>query len=52
MQVPRGKGVGRGEEVVRELGIDMHTPLLLKWTTNRDLLHSSGNPAHVEWQLG
>ena len=30
---------------VRGFGMDMYTPLLLKWITNQDLLHSTGNSA-------
>ena len=33
------------EGTVREFGIDMYTLLYLKWTTNRDLPHSTGNSA-------
>ena len=36
-----GLGVGR----VRECGTDMYTLLYLKWITNKDLLHSTGNSA-------
>ena len=32
------RGEGRGEGIVRELGIDMYTLLYLKWITNKDLL--------------
>ena len=35
----------RGEETVREFGIDMYTLLYLKWITNKDLLYSTGNSA-------
>ena len=30
---------------VRECGIDMYTPLYLKWITNKDLLYNTGNSA-------
>ena len=40
--VARGKG-WRGKD--RESGMDRYTLLYLKWTTNKDLLHSSGNSA-------
>ena len=30
----------------RELGIDMYTPLYLKWITNKGLLSSTGNAAY------
>ena len=36
---------GRGEGIVRELGINMYTLLYLKWMTNKDLLYSTGNSA-------
>ena len=29
----------------REFGMDMYTLLYLKWITNRDLVHSTGNSA-------
>ena len=32
-------------EIVREFGIDMHTQLYLKWTTNKVLVYSTGNSA-------
>ena len=35
----------RGEGTVRELGVDMHTLLYLKWITNKDLLYSIWNSA-------
>jgi len=34
-----------GKGIVREFGMDMHTLLYLKWTTNKDLLYSTGNSA-------
>ena len=34
-----------GEEVVRELGMDMYTLLYLKWVNNRDLLYSTWDSA-------
>ena len=30
---------------MREFGLDVYTRLYLKWTTNRGLLWSTGNPA-------
>ena len=36
---------GWGEGTVRELGMDMHTLLYLKWITNKVLLYSTGNSA-------
>ena len=36
-------GDGWREGIVRELGVDMHTLLYLKWITNKDLLYSTGN---------
>ena len=36
---------GWGEGIVRELGMDMHTLLYLKWITNKVLLYSTGNSA-------
>ena len=39
--VTRDKGWGEG--IVREFGIDMYTPLYLKWINNKDLLYSTGN---------
>ena len=36
---------GRWEGIVREFGINMYTLLYLKWITNKDLLHSTGNSA-------
>ena len=37
-----------------EFGIDIYTLLHLKWTTNKDLLYSSGDPAqcHVAAWMG
>ena len=36
---------GRMGEKDREFGIDMYTPLYLKWITNKVLLCSTGNSA-------
>ena len=39
----------------RELGVDMHTLLYLKWITNKVLLYSAGNSAQgcvVAWMGG
>ena len=42
------------ERAVRELGIDMHTLLSLKWLTNKDLLERTGKSAqrHVAAWMG
>ena len=34
-----------GEGIIRESGMHMHTPLYLKWITNKDLLCSTWNSA-------
>ena len=34
---------GCGEGIVRKFGMDTYTLLYLKWITNKDLLHSTGN---------
>ena len=36
---------GWKEGIVREFGIDMYTLLYLNWTTNKDLLYSTGYSA-------
>ena len=36
---------GREKEIVREFEINMYTLLYLKWITNKDLSHSTGNSA-------
>ena len=36
-----------GERIVREFGINMYTLLYFKWTTNKVLLYSTGNSAHL-----
>ena len=43
-----------GEEIVRELGMDMHTLLYVTWRTSKDLLSSTGNSAqcHVAAWMG
>ena len=41
--VTRGEWWGGG--LVREFGIDAYTLLYLKWITNKDLLHITGNSA-------
>ena len=33
--------------LTRNNRIDMYTPLYLKWITDKDLLYSTGNTAHV-----
>lgn len=38
-------GEGWEEGIVREFGIDIHTPLYFKWITNKDLLYSTWNSA-------
>ena len=43
LMVTREEGLGGG--IVREFGIDIYTLLYLKWITNKDLLHSTGNSA-------
>ena len=43
MIVGRGEGLGNG--IVREFGMDMPSLLHLKYITNKDLLHSTGNSA-------
>ena len=42
------------EGIFRELGMDMYTLLYLKWVTNKDLLHSTGNSAqcYVATRMG
>ena len=48
------RGAG-GEGIVREFGIHMYTLLYLKWITNKDLLHSTGNSAQcyvAAWMEG
>jgi len=35
--------VAEGQEIVREFGMDMYTPLLTKWITNKDLIYSIWN---------
>ena len=38
--------------IVREIGMDVHTPLYLKWITSKDLLFSAGILINVTWQPG
>ena len=38
--------------IVREIGMDVHTPLYLKWITSKDLLFSVGILINVTWQPG
>ena len=45
----RGGGWGRMRESDREFGMNMHTLLLLKWITNKDLLNSMGPSA--QWYM-
>ena len=45
IMVVRGKK--KGEEIVREFGINMHTLLYLKWVTNKNLLYNTGNSAQL-----
>ena len=35
------------QPIVREIGMDMYTPLYLKQITNKDLVYSMGNSAHI-----
>ena len=47
--------VARGEGIVWESGMDIHTLLNFKWITNKDLLYSTGNSAQcymVAWKGG
>ena len=47
------RGEGWGEEgMVREFGIKKYTLLYLKQITNKNLLYSTRNFAHVMWQPG
>ena len=39
------QGEGKGEGIVKEVGMDMYTPLYLKWMTSQNLLHSTWNLA-------
>ena len=41
MNLPGGNGWWGG--TVGEFGIDMHTPLYLKWIINKDILYGTGN---------
>ena len=52
MVTERGRMLG--EATVREFGTDMYALLCLKWITNKDLLHSTGNSAqcHVAAWMG
>ena len=49
LTLPRVEGLGEGrvsgEGRVREFGMDMYTPLYLKWITNKDLLYTTGSSA-------
>ena len=45
------RGKKKGEETVREFGINMHTLLYLKWVTNKNLLYSTGNSAQLHGSL-
>ena len=44
-------GGSTGEGVVREFGMDIYTPLCLKWITNRDCI-AYGALLNVAWQPG
>ena len=46
------RGEEQGEGIVREFENNMYTLLYLKWITNKDLLCSTVNSAHVMWQPG
>ena len=37
-QTYSGPGEGWEEGIIREFGMDMYTPLYLKWITNKNLL--------------
>ena len=41
------RGKKKGEEVVREFGINMHTFLDLKWVSNKNILYNTGNSARL-----
>ena len=44
-----------GERIARESGMNMHTPLYLRWVTNKVLLCSTGNSAQcyvADWMGG
>ena len=45
IMVVRGKK--KGDEIVREFGINMHILLYLKWVTNKNLLYNTGNSAQL-----
>ena len=49
-----GGGGGWEEGIVKEFGMDMYTLLYVKWITNKDLLHSTGNSVqyHGEGWMG
>ena len=40
-----GEEESGGGEIVRELGMGMYTLLYVKWTTDKDLVYSTGNSA-------
>ena len=39
------QGKGWVEGIIREFGMDVYTPLYLKWIANKDLLQNTGNSA-------
>ena len=41
------RGKKKGEEIVKEFGINMHTLLYLKWVTNKNLLYNTGNSVQL-----
>ena len=51
--IARGGGCRKG--IVRKFAMDIHTQLYLKWTTNKDLLCSTGHSAQcyvAAWRGG
>ena len=47
-----GGGEGYGERIVRKFGMDMYTPLYLKWIANKDLPLARGTMFNIIWQPG
>ena len=41
-----------GDGIVREIRVDVHTRLYLKWITSKGLLFSTGILLNVTWQPG
>ena len=46
------KGDGKGKVIVRGFWTDVFTLLFLEWMTNKDLLYSAGNSAHLAAWMG